>query len=169
MGMFSLTMSEEQCEQFRQQLAGAVRDHINGEELIAAGAFRRGGAAGSYAASKAGGGLVYAALSLSRKKKAGGLPQQALLALTPDRLYAFEAKVKGRAGFQVKKEAAVWERAGLRVSSEQKMGLTNMTIESPAEGERATMVPIGVKDDAVNVEFIRLMQESHPAVEGAAG
>src|SRR5215213_5657257 len=79
MGMFSLTMSEEQCEQFRQQLTGAVSDHINGEELVAVGAFRRGGAAGSYAASKAGGGLVYAALSLGRKKKAGGLPDKVLL------------------------------------------------------------------------------------------
>ncbi len=163
MGMFDLTMSEEQCEQFRQQLAGAVRDHINGEELVAAGAFRRGGASGSYAASKAGGGLVYAAVALGRKKKAGGLPQQVLLAVTPDRLYAFDTKMKGRAGFVVKKEVAVWERAGLRVSSEQKMGLTNMTIESPAEGEKATLVPIGVKDDAVNVELIHLLEEAHPA------
>jgi len=163
MGMFDLTMSEEQCEQFRRQLTDAVRDHVNGEELVAAGAFRRGGAAGSYAASKAGGGLVYAAVALGRKKKAGGLPQQILLAVTPDRLYAFDTKMKGRAGFVVKKEVAVWERAGLRISSEQKMGLTNMTIESPAEGEKATLVPIGVKDDAVNVEVIRLLEGAHPA------
>jgi hypothetical protein len=167
--MFDVTMTEEQCEQFRQQLEGAVRDHINGEDLVVAGAFRRGGAATSYAASKVGGGLVHAAISLGRKKKAGGLPQQVLLALTPDRLYAFESKMKGRDGYQVKKEVAVWERLGLRVASEQKMGMTNMTIESPAEGEKATLVPCGVNDDAVNVEFIRVIQEAHPAGPGSPG
>lgn len=166
MGMFDLTMSDEQCEQFRRQLSDAVRDHVNGEELVAAGAFRRGGASGSFAASKAGGGIVYAAVALGRKKKAGGLPQQVLLAVTPERLYAFDTKMKGRVGFIVKKEVAVWKRAGLRVSSQQKMGLTNMTIESPAEGEQATLVPIGVKDDAVNVELIRLLEEAHPAGGG---
>lgn len=112
--------------------------------------------------------MVYAAVALGRKKKAGGLPQQVLIAVTPDKLYAFDTKMKGRAGFVVKKEVAVWGRAGLRVSSQQKMGLTNMTIESPAEGEKATLVPIGVKDDAVNVEVIRLLEEAHPAGMGAA-
>ena len=168
MGMFDMTMSDEHCEQFRQHLDGAVRDHINGEELVAAGAFRRGGAARSMVASKAGGGLVYAAIALGRKKKAGGLPQQVLLAITPDKVYAFESKTKGRQGFQVKKEVAVWQRAGLRISSQQKMGLTNMTIESPAEGEKATLVPCGVKDDAVSVEVIRILEEAHPAGLGAA-
>jgi hypothetical protein len=139
-----------------------VRDHVNGEELIAAGAFRRGGASSSYAASKAGGGLVYAAVSLARKKKAGGLPQRILLAVTPDNLYAFELKFSGR-NYTAKREAAVWQRAGLRISSSQKMGLTNLTIESPAEGEKATLVPIGVKDDPVNLEVIELLENSHPA------
>lgn len=162
MGMFNLTMNEEQVEQFRQQIAAAVRDHVNGEELVAAGAFRRGGASGSLAASKAGGGLVYAAVALGRKKKAGGLPQQVLLALTPDNLYAFELKFHGRS-YTAKREVAVWQRPGLRVSSSQKMGLTNVTIESPAEGEKATLVPIGVKDDPVNLELIRLLESAHPA------
>jgi hypothetical protein len=43
------------------------------------------------------------------------------------------------------------------------MGLTNVTIESPAEGEKVTLVPIGVKDDPVNVEVIELLQQAHPA------
>ena len=37
------------------------------------------------------------------------------------------------------------------------MGLTNLTIESPTEGEKATIVPIGVKDDEVSVEVINLL------------
>lgn len=154
--MFDMTMSEEQLSQFRQQLADAVRDRVNGEELVAAGAFRRGGAAGSMVASKLGGGLAYGALALARKKKAGGLPQQVLLAVTTDNLYAFKCKV-GRKGYTAGDEVAVWQRAGLRFDVEKKMGLTNLTIESPAEGEKATIVPIGVKDDAVSVEVINLL------------
>ena len=163
MGMFDLTWSEEQTEQFRAQMAEQVRDRVNGEELLAAAAFRRGGAAGQSMSSKAGGGLAYAAVSLARKKKAGGLPQQVILALTPDRLYAFGCKVKGGGKFVAKDEAAVWERAGLRISSAQKGGLTNVTIESPAEGERATLVPIGVKDDPISVELIQTLEGAHPA------
>jgi hypothetical protein len=162
MGMFDMTMNEEQVAQFRTQINDAVRDHVNGEELLAAGAFRRGGASGSYAASKAGGGLVYAAVALARKKKAGGLPQRILLAVTPENLYAFELKFSGRS-YTAKREVAVWQRAGLRISSSQKMGLTNLTIESPAEGEKATLVPIGVKDDPVNLELIELLETAHPA------
>ena len=162
MGMFNLEMSEDQLNQFRQQIADAVRDRVNGEELVAAGAFRRGGAAGSYAASKLGGGLVYGAVALARKKQAGGLPQQVLLAVTPDKVYAFKCKL-GRKGYSAEKEVAVWQRAGLRISSEKKMGLTNLTIESPAEGEKATLVPIGVKDDPVNVEVIAMLEQAHPA------
>jgi hypothetical protein len=69
----------------------------------------------------------------------------------------------GRKGYTAEKEVARWQRAGLRVSSSQKMGLTNLTIESPAEGEKVTIVPIGVKDDAVNLEFIDLLEQAHPA------
>jgi hypothetical protein len=162
MGMFDMTMNEEQTAQFRQMVFDAVQGRTNGEELLAAGAFRRGGASGSYAASKAGGGLVYAAVKLGRKKKAGGLPDRVLLALTPENLYAFKLKAD-RKGYTADKEVAHWQRAGLRISSQPKMGLTNLTIESPAEGEKVTIVPIGVKDDAVNLEFIDLLEQAHPA------
>lgn len=162
MGMFDLTMKEKDVEPFRRQLQDAVRDHIGGEELVAVGAFRRGGATEQFAAAKAGGGLVYAAVALGRKKKAGGLPQQILLAVTPDHLYAFELKYKGRK-FAAKREVAVWQRPGLRIGSTQSRGLTQLTIESPAEGEKATLVPIGVKDDPVSLELIRTLESAHGA------
>ncbi len=68
-----------------------------------------------------------------------------------------------RQGYQADKEVARWQRSGLRISSNLKQGLTNVTIESPAEGEKVTLVPIGVKDDPVNLEVIRLLEEAHPA------
>jgi hypothetical protein len=153
----NMEYSEEQLEQGRQQLMDDVRPHVHGEELVTAGRFRRGGFSASYAASKAGGGLAYAAVNLARKKKAGGLPQHVALAVTPTKLYALELKQKGR-GLVVKREAAVWDRAAVRISTEQKLGLTMLTIESPAEGEKATLAPAGIKDDPWSLGVIRELQ-----------
>ncbi len=47
--MFDMTMKEKDVEPFRRQLQDAVRDHVNGEELVAVGAFRRGGATQRFA------------------------------------------------------------------------------------------------------------------------
>jgi len=164
MGMFDMKMSDDYAVEFRRMLNEAVQGRTNGEEVLAVGAMRRGGFSGQYAASKAGGGLAYAAVSLARKKKAGGLPQQVLLALTPDRLYAFKLKMKsGGRKYEAKDEVGVWERSALRISAEEKMGLTNLTIESPSEGEKVTIVPIGVKNDPVNDEFIATLVAAHPA------
>jgi hypothetical protein len=151
---FNIQYSEEDLERAKQQLIDDVRPHVHGEEVVTAGRFRRGGFGASYAASKAGGGLAYAAVNLARKKKAGGLPQHVALVLTPTHLYALELKPKGR-GLQVKREAAVWDRAALRVSTEESMGCTMLTLESPSEGEKATLAPAGVKDDPWTLSVIR--------------
>ena len=98
------------------------------------------------------GGVAYAASALFSKKQAGGLPDKALLVATPTKVRAFKAGVKGR-GFKIGDEVAVWERAGLRASTEPKSGLTMLTLESPAEGEKVTVAPIGVRDDPVSLEF----------------
>jgi hypothetical protein len=39
------------------------------------------------------------------------------------------------------------------------MGLTTLTIESPAEGEKVTLAPGGVKDDRWTQEVMRVLQE----------
>jgi hypothetical protein len=154
---FNLQYDEEQLEQARQQLIAEIQPHVQGEQIITAGRFRRGGFGASYAASKAGGGLPYLIVNLIRKKRAGGLPQHVGLAVTPSKLYAFELKPKGR-GLVVKREAAVWDRAALRISTEQKMGLTMLTIESPGEGEKATLAPAGVKDDPWSLGVIHELE-----------
>jgi len=154
---FNPEYDEGQLEQARQQLMNDVRPHIPDEELVTAGQFRRGGFGASYAASKAGGGLPYLAVNLFRKKKAGGLPSLVALAVTPTKLYAFKLKPKGR-GLVVKHEAANWDRSGLRISTERKAGLTMLTIESPAEGEKATLAPAGVSDDPLSLGVIRELE-----------
>jgi hypothetical protein len=161
MGMFE--MSPEQAVEWRQKLRDLVAPHVHGEEVEAAAAFRRGGAAASMVASKAQmGGIVYAGIKLLNKKKAGGLPERVMLVATPTKLYALNFGFKGR-DYKIKGEAAVWDRAGLRFSTYRKSGMTALTIESPAEGEKATLVGVGVKDDPISQEMIGMLQGTAPA------
>ena len=127
-------------EKFRQLGAEQVD-----EEVIAAGPFRRGGAATQYGLSKAGGGIPYAVGALINKKRAGGLPNQIFLVVTPTKLHAFKYGFKAR-NYRLKNEVGVWDRAGLRISTKKKSGLTMLTIESPGEGQKATLAPGGVTD-----------------------
>ena len=95
MGMFE--MSADQVVEWRQKqrrAGGPPRQRRRGPRR---GGFRRGGASASMVASKAQmGGLVYAGIKMFNKKKAGGLPERVMLAVTPDSLYAFKLGVKGR-------------------------------------------------------------------------
>ncbi len=160
MGMFE--MSPDQVAEWRRQCQELVAPRIAGEEVLAAAGFRQGGASANYVASKAQlGGAVYAGIKMLRKKKAGGLPEKVMLAVTPQRLYAFKLSV-GR-GHKLGEEVGSWERAGLKVSSDASGGMTALTIESPASGEKATLVGISVKDDPVSQELIGVLQGAAPA------
>ena len=102
-------VDEDQADEWRQKFKELVQPHVD-EEVVAAGPFRRGGAAGQYALSKAGGGIPYAIGALFRKKQAGGLPQRVFLVVTPTKLHAFDFGLKGRQ-YKIRDEAAVWDRA----------------------------------------------------------
>jgi hypothetical protein len=158
MGMFD--MSDAQIAEWRRKCLNLVDGHTGGEDVVAAAAFRRGGAAASYMASKAGGGILYAGVRLIGKKKAGGLPDKVMLAVTPERLYAFKLKM-GR-DYKLGDEVAVWDRGGLRVGTDRSGGMTALTIESPAEGEKVTLVGISVKDDPVSQGLMEVLQGAVP-------
>jgi hypothetical protein len=161
--MSRFEMSAEQAAEWRQQLHDLVAGDVNGEKVLSAAAFRRGGATASMVASKAQlGGIVYAGIKMLNKKKAGGLPERVVLAVTPGKLYAFNLGFKGRS-YKNKGEVGVWDRAGLKVATAPASGMTALTIESPAEGEKATLVGIGIKDDPVSQELIEVLQGSAPA------
>jgi hypothetical protein len=150
-------MSEDQVAEWRQKCRDLVASSVNGEEVVAAAGFRQGGATANYVASKAQmGGLVYAGIKMLRKRKAGGLPDKVMLAVTPNRLYAFKLSV-GR-DYKLGDEVGAWDRPGLEVSTDRSSGMTALTIESPAEGEKATLVGISVKDDPVSQEVIGALQ-----------
>jgi hypothetical protein len=155
-GMFE--MSEETVREYREQLLTQAREKVP-EAVVAAAVLRRGGAAGKMGISKGRlGALAYAGAALRSKKQAGGLPDKTLFVATPTKLHAFKAGIKGR-GFKIGDEVAVWDRSGLRASTEPKMGLTMLTVESPAEGEKMTVAPVGVRDDPVSLEMMRVLVE----------
>jgi len=165
--MSRFEMSDEQAAEWRQQLHDLVAGDVNGEAVLSAAAFRRGGATASMVASKAQlGGLVYAGIKMLNKKKAGGLPERVVLAVTADKLYAFKLGFKGRS-YKNSGEVGVWDRAGLKVSTAPASGMTALMIESPAAGENATLVGIGVKDDPVSQELMGVLQGSAAAGDGS--
>jgi hypothetical protein len=155
MGTFE--MSPDQVAEWRRQCHDLVESRVNGEEVLAAAGFRQGGASANYVASKAQmGGLIYAGIKMLRKKKAGGLPDKVMLAVTPEKLYAFKLSV-GRS-YKLGDEVGLWERAGLKIGTDASGGMTALNIESPAEGEKATLVGISVKDDPVSQNLIGVLQ-----------
>jgi hypothetical protein len=157
MSMFEMTA--DQAAEWGQKYRALVEPHVNGEPVVAAATFRRGGAAASFAISKAQlGGIAYAANKLFNKKKAGGLPERVMLAVTPQRIYAFKLGFRGR-DVQVKDEVAVWERPAVRATADRAGTMTALTIESPSEGERATLVGIGVKDDPISQNLIAVLED----------
>lgn len=164
MGIFDI--SPETAAEYRQKFFEEAKPHVHGEDVVAVGPFRRGGFGTQFAISKAGGGLAYAAHSLLRKKQAGGLPDKVMLVVTPTKLYGFKWKQKGR-NYRIQDEVAVWDRAALKVSTEKKAGLTMLTIESPAEDEKATLAPGGVPDDPWSQEVIGALQSGATTPAGA--
>lgn len=107
-------------------------------------------------ASCSSGALAYGAAHKLGKSKAGGLPGQFVLAVTPDRLYAFRYK-SGRNGITIKEEAASWDRAGLRVGTERLQTTTRVTLEWP-DGGRIVCDQEGLGDNPWAEDVIRELQ-----------
>ena len=109
-------------------------ERATGAPVLAYAACFRAGSYGAMAVSHATplGALI---MNLVGKKKAGGLPQNFVIAVTADKVQAFKYKPRGRK-LSLKDEVAVWDRAGIRASAEVKGLTTRVTLESPAEDEK---------------------------------
>jgi hypothetical protein len=141
----------------KQKLIDEVAPHCNGEQVLAVGPFRHGGAAAKEIIGRGHvGALAYSGVSLAMKKRAGGLPGRVLLAVTPTKLYAFSWKMRGRS-YKVKKEAAVWDRDQITCTTSRKGTMTTLTIESPSEGEKATLVGGSIQDDPWSQEVMQAL------------
>jgi hypothetical protein len=151
MGRFDI--SPEVAEEWRGKYKASVEPHVDGE-VLAVGPFRPTGAGSKMAISKMQvGALAYGAAHMMGKKKAGGLPGQFLLAVTPEKLYAFKYK-PGRSGAKIKEEAASWDRAGIKASTERLQTTTRLTLEFP-DGEKIVCDEEGLGDNPWGDDVIR--------------
>lgn len=154
-------MSLFDTEAWKGKYRDAAQEKLPGEQVEAAWLFyRTGGYAGL-----AMGPLSPIAGTIARtigKKKAGGLPNQFLLALTPTKIYAFKCKPH-RTQAKVGDELAVWDRAGLTVGVRDAAVNTEVTLESAAEGEK---IVCSTGKDAASREFLTLL--SQPAAPAPA-
>jgi hypothetical protein len=154
MGGFDI--SPEVAEEWRGKYRASVEPHVDGE-VLAVGAFRPTGAGTKMGISKLQlGALAYGAAHKIGKSKAGGLPGQFVLAVTPERLYAFKYK-SGRNGITIKDEAASWERAGLKVEADDRQTTTRVTLEF-ADGQKVVCDQEGLGDNPWADDVIRELQ-----------
>ena len=145
---------------WKEKYREAVQPMVD-EEVLGAWLFYR---TGGYAAM-AMGPLSPLAAVITRtigKKRAGGLPNQFLLAVTPTKVRAFKCR-PSRSKAKVGKELAVWDRSGLSVSVRDAAVNTEVTLESPAEDEK---IVCSTGKDATSREFLELL--AGPAAAGSA-
>ena len=154
MGRFDI--SPEVAEEWRGKFRESVEPHVD-EDVLAVGAFRPTGAGTKYAISKLQvGALAYGAAHKLGKKKAGGLPGQFMLAVTPTKLHAFKYKTK-RNRVEIKEEVAVWDRSGLTASTERLKTTTRLTLDLPG-GETIVCDEEGLGDNPWADDVIRELQ-----------
>jgi hypothetical protein len=155
-------MSMFDTEAWKGKYRDAAQEKLPGERVEAAWLFYR---TGGYAGMALGplsplAGIIARTIG---KKRAGGLPNQFLLVLTPEKLYALKCKPSARKA-KVGNELAVWDRAGLQIGIRDAAVNTEVTIESPAEGEK---IVCSTGKDATSREFLGLLAQPGPATAAA--
>ena len=159
--------SPEDFEKYKQLWIDQVQPLVGKEKIESVGMFRHGGALGKQIAGRAGsmggfaaggvvgniaGGLMArGAAKKGQEKRAGGLPERVLLAVTPKKVYAFDysheisRKAKEREG-GTPTEAAAWDRSALKCSTKKSGTMTVLSIETP-DGETSTLAGGSAADD----------------------
>jgi hypothetical protein len=138
--------------------AGMMRDtaqeHV-AEPVLAAGILQPAGTWGSMGIGQISG-LAGTVMRMANNKKAGGLGKQgvfkfrqALVAVTADKIYAFNAKPSGRK-WKVTEQVGVWDRKDLRVGMADKKLTKAVTIEIASTGERFELEATTVGSQGVN-------------------
>jgi hypothetical protein len=94
------------------------------------------------------------------KRRAGGLPNQFLLAVTPTRVHAFKCSL-AYGDVQARDELAVWNRAGLSVTAEETPVNTKVVLQPDGGDER---VVCSTGKDELSQAVVHAMQERVKAI-----
>ena len=151
-------MDAKKRAEWERKYRDAVQPLVD-EPVLAGGVFYR---TGGWSAMAMGPFSGLAAL-ISRgvgKRRAGGLPNQFLLAVTPTRVHAFKCSL-AYGDVKARDELAVWDRAGLTVTAEETSVNTKVVLERSSSGER---VVCSTGKDEVSQAVVYAMQERVRAV-----
>jgi hypothetical protein len=146
----------------RAEWEGKYRDALQplvDEPVLAGGVFYRTGGWASVAMGPFSGLAAVVSRSIG-KRRAGGLPNQFLLAVTPSRVHAFKCSL-AYGDVEARDELAVWDRSGLTVTAEETSVNTKVVLEAGGSGERVTC---STGKDELSQSVVYAMQERVRAV-----
>lgn len=125
------------------------------EPVLAAGILQPAGTWGSFGVGQMSG-LAGTIMRMNNNKKAGGLGKQgvfkfrqALIAVTADKIYAFNSKSTGYK-IKITDDVGAWDRKDLRVAMADKKLTRAVTIEIVSTGERFELEATTVGTKGIN-------------------
>jgi len=151
-------MDAKKRDEWERKYRDALQPLVD-EPVLAGGVFYRTGGWAAVAMGPFSGLAALVSRSVG-KRRAGGLPNQFLLAVTPTRVHAFKCSL-AYGDVKARDELAVWDRAGLTVTAEQTSVNTKVVLESGGGGER---VVCSTGKDALSQSVVYAMQERVRAV-----
>jgi hypothetical protein len=151
-------MARPTTDETIQQMKDLVQPRVP-EPVIAVGVLQPSGSWGNMALTK----LSPAAGMLKRfnsNQKAGGLAKSgafrfrtAFLAITADRVFAMEGKIKGRK-WDVSEPSGSWERSDLRVTTKPGKLATKVTLDVTSTGDHYELEATTVMDNGFTTAFL---------------
>ena len=161
----------EDFEKYRLQALEEVAGLTGAEEVFAAANFRRVDAKGEKIADDLGDRLAsYGLGSLVRKGtallgRAQRLPTALLLAVTPKRLYAFDASYRYSVRRRLREtgrpiEVMVWPRDGARIEVRKPAPMSMLRIEPVDGGEVVHLIGPSIADDPWSLAVMALLDPS---------
>ena len=151
-------MDAKKRDEWERKYRDALQPLVD-EPVLAGGVFYRTGGWAAVAVGPFSGLAALVSRSLG-KRRAGGLPNQFLLAVTPTRVHAFKCSL-AYGDVEARDELAVWDRAGLTVTAEETSVNTKVVLESGGGGER---VVCSTGKDDLSQSVVHAMQERVRAV-----
>lgn len=151
-------MDAKKRDEWERKYRDALQPLVD-EPVLAGGVFYRTGGWAAVAVGPFSGLAALVSRSLG-KRRAGGLPNQFLLAVTPTRVHAFKCSL-AYGDVEARDELAVWDRAGLTVTAEETSVNTKVVLESGGGGER---VVCSTGKDELSQSVVYAMQERVRAV-----
>ena len=146
-------MDAKKRDEWERKYRDALQPLLD-EPVLAGGVFYRTGGWSAMAMGPFSGLAAMVSRTIG-KRRAGGLPNQFLLAVTPTRVHAFKCSL-AYGDVEARDELAVWDRAGLTVTAEETSVNTKVVLERNGSGER---VVCSTGKDELSQSVVHTMQE----------